>query len=70
MESEINGSSSDEATHQSLNEHIKLATEPILQQAKRFCTFLADQSGLYTAGNRDVISSRRENTSTSSADNR
>ena len=59
-----------EATHQSINEQIKVATEPIFRQFENLRALLACRNKLETTGNREATSSRRDDTSASSADNR
>ena len=69
MDSQINDIFAGKLTHQSVKEHIKLATEPILQQVERLCGVLPDRTDFHTAGNREATNSRREELSTSSVDN-
>ena len=70
MDSQINEFSAGEVTHQSLNEQFKLATEPIFRQIERLCAQLTDRTDLNSTGSSETNGSRREDTSTNSADNR
>ena len=70
MNSQKNEFSTGEVTHQSVNDQIKLATEPILRQFETFCAMLANQKELETTGNSEATASGRENSSASSSENR
>ena len=61
--------SSHEIAHQSQNEQIKLATQPVVHEVKRICVLLAGWNEMNTTGFRQATVLRREHTSTSSADN-
>ena len=70
MDSLENGFSTNGVTHQSVNEQIKLATEPIPRQIEKPCALLASRNGLETPGKSEAIGSRLDDMSASSADNR
>ena len=70
MNSQVNQFSARGVTEQSVNEQIKQATKPVLQQFERLCTLLADETVLKATGIIGVNGSGLENAATSSKDNR
>ena len=70
MNSQVNEFSARGVSQHTVNEQIKLATEPILQQFESLCAILADGTVLKATGIVGVNGSRLENAATSSKDNR
>ena len=70
MDSQDNDFSSSEVTHSLVNEQMKQATEPLLQQVELLCAVLASRNELETARNSEATVFGRRNTSNSPGDNR